>query len=40
VDINLEDRAKLRKLLMEQMQRVPAGLLARAQAARSAVQVS
>ena len=41
VDIDLEDRAKLRKLLLEQMQRVPAGVLERAQqAARSAVQVS
>ncbi|HVP44669.1 MAG TPA: PilZ domain-containing protein, partial [Terriglobales bacterium] len=41
VDIDLDDRAKLRKLLLEQMQRVPAGVLAGAQApARSAVQVS
>ncbi len=41
VDIGLEDRAKLRKLLVDQMQRVPAGVLARADStARSVVQVS
>lgn len=41
VDIDLEDRAKLRKLLLEQMQRVSAGVLANAQApARSAVHAS
>ncbi len=40
VDIDLEDRAKLRKLLLEQMQRVPAGVLAGAQSRQSAVQVS
>ncbi len=38
VDIDLQDRAKLRKLLLDQTQRVPAGVLA--QAARSAVHVS
>jgi hypothetical protein len=40
VDIDLEDRTKLRRLLADQMQRVPAGVLARPQATRSVVQVS
>lgn len=40
VNIDLEDRSKLRRLLADQMQRVPAAVLARAQGARSAVQVS
>jgi len=41
VNIDLEDRAKLRKLLADQMQRVPAGVVVRAKApAQSAVQVS
>ncbi len=41
VDIDLEDRTKLRKLLVDQMQRVPAGVMAGAQsAASSAVEVS
>ncbi|MBZ5648098.1 MAG: hypothetical protein LAN37_12855 [Acidobacteriia bacterium] len=43
VNIDLDDRAKLRKLLAEQMQRVPSGVLMRAQApaaANSAIRVS
>ena len=40
VDIDLDDRAKLRRLLLDQMQRVPAGILAHPEATTSAVHVS
>jgi len=40
VDIELDDRAKLRKLLADQIQRVGAGVVVRAQAQASSVEVS